>query len=70
MSNKLPAAPNLGLLVASLTQALWHALAFHRAPGERALGAPRARVLHVPRPSRRAPWPVPRAYPNPLPLAA
>ena len=52
MSISFLANPSLVLLIASLTQALWHALAFCRAPGARALGAPRAHVLHVRAPSR------------------
>ena len=57
MSTRLPDTPNLGLLSASLTQALWHALAFRRAASVRALGAPRAHVLHAHAPSRRVSLP-------------
>ena len=57
MSTKILATPNLGLLIASLTQALWHALAFCRTVGVHALGAPRAPVLHAPAPSRRVSLP-------------
>ena len=53
MSTKLLEDSNLNLLLASLTQALWHALAFSRAASVRALGAPRAHVLHARAPSRR-----------------
>ena len=45
MSTRIPVAPNLGLLFASLNRDLQHALAFRRAHSVRALDAPRARVL-------------------------
>ena len=57
MSTKILATPNLGLLIASLTQALWHALAFCRTVGVQALGAPKAHVLHACAPNRRVSLP-------------
>ena len=59
MSTNLLAIPNPGLLATSLTQALQSALAFRRAPGVRALGAPRAHVLHARALSRHRPRRVP-----------
>ena len=47
MSTELLEDANLKLLLASPTQALWHALAFCQARSVRALGAPRAHVLHT-----------------------
>ena len=63
MSTELLEDANLDLLLASLTQALWHALAFRRAASVRALGAPRAHVLHARAPSRRVALP-----PSPRPF--
>ena len=72
MSTKILATPNLGLLIASLTQALWHALAFRQAASVRALGTSRAHVLHARTPIRRVPLPPPRGRsgPSPLPVDA
>src|SRR3954470_22507209 len=57
MSTRLPVAPSLGLLIASLTQTLQQALALRGACFVRALGAPRACVWHAraPEPPRPAP---------------
>ena len=70
MSTKLLEDSNLNLLLASLNQALWHALAFRRAASVRALGAPRAHVLHARAPSRRVPLTSPHARSGPSPLTA
>ena len=63
MSTKLLEDSNLNLLLASLTQALWHALAFCQTRSVRALDAPRAHVLHAHAPSRRVALP-----PSPRPF--
>src|SRR4051812_1377210 len=70
MSTKLLATPNLGLLIASLTQALWHALAFRQPASVRALGAPKAHILHARAPSRRVARPPPSTRSGLSPLAA
>ena len=60
MSTKSLDYSNLDLLNPSSTQASWHALAFCRTPGVRALGAPGAHVLHARvQPSRRVRSPRP-----------
>ena len=59
MSTKSLDYSNLDLLNPSSTQASWHALAFCRTPGVRALGAPRAHVLHArTRATASRPWPL------------
>ena len=67
MSTKSLDYPNLVLLNPSSTQASWHALAVCRTPGVRALGAARARVLHVRAHGspRRTPGPCSPAEPHP-----
>ena len=57
MSTELLANLTPVLLIASLTLALWAALAFRRACPVHALGAPRAHVLHARALSRRAALP-------------
>src|SRR3954469_12085071 len=61
MSTRLPIAPSLDLLSASLTQALQHALAFHQARPVHAQSASRACVwrTRVPEPPRLTPHTVP-----------
>ena len=70
MSTKLLDDSNLDLLIPSPTQASWQALAFCRTPRVRALGAPRAHVLHARAPSRRVSLPPPRARSGHSPLTA
>ena len=75
MSTNLLTDSNLDLLIPSLIQASWHALAFCRTHGVRALGVARAHVLHVwaPEPPRRTAasprplWPSPLAASTPAP---
>ena len=57
MSTNLLTTTNLDLLIPSLIQASSHALAFRRAASVRALGAPRAHVLHARALSRRVALP-------------